>query len=122
MSRVLVVDDEPDIVYVVRAILRSAGYDVTAAAGVDDALEQLSFDEPDLILLDLRLGDEEGWRFLDILHGDGRTGRIPVVIMSAFGGPENDARAAESGAKAFVTKPFVASELLETVQSHVATG
>ena len=61
MNRVLVVDDEPDIVYMVKVILRSAGFEVAAASGVGDAIEQLSGGDPDLILLDLRLGDGEGW-------------------------------------------------------------
>ena len=121
MNRVMVVDDEPDIVYVVRVILRSAGFEVTSASGVEDALTKLSEEEPDLILLDLRLGRDDGWRFLETLHADGRTGRIPVVIVTGQTGPEAEDRATQTGARGFVTKPFVASDLVETVRSHVAS-
>jgi CheY-like chemotaxis protein len=119
MSRVLVVDDEPDIIYMVKVILRSAGFDVTAATGVDDAIAILSSGDPDLVLLDLRLGDGEGWTVLDQLRDDGRTERIPVIILSAYGGSTAAERAVREGARAYITKPFVASALLEAVRRHV---
>jgi CheY-like chemotaxis protein len=122
MNKVLVVDDEPDIVYVVRVILRSAGFDVVAAASVDEALAQVAEDEPDLILLDLRLGKEEGWRLLETLHDDGRTARIPIVIVTAHGGRDSADRATRNGARGFLTKPFVASNLVETVRTYVTTS
>ncbi|SRR6266540_5481218 len=120
MSRVLVVDDEPDIVYMVKVILRSAGFEVTAASGVGDAISQLSNEDPDLVLLDLRLGDGEGWEVLDHLKADGRTERIPVIILSAHATPSTAERAIQEGAKGYITKPFVASSLLEAVRQHMS--
>jgi len=122
MIRVLVVDDEPDIVYMVKVILRSAGFEVTAASGVGDAITYLAREDPDLILLDLRLGDGEGWEVLDHLKQDGRAGRIPVIILSAQASPSAADRAISEGARGYITKPFVASSLLETVLSHVDAG
>lgn len=122
MNRVLVVDDEPDIVYMVKVILRSAGFEVASASGVGDAITQLSHDEPDLVLLDLRLGDGDGWQVLAEMKADGRTGRIPVIILSAHASPSTAERALREGARGYITKPFVASSLLETVRTHVATG
>ena len=63
-SRVLIVDDEPDILFMIKVILRSEGYEVVAASGVAEARAQLSEDNPDLVLLDLRLADGEGWDVL----------------------------------------------------------
>jgi len=122
MNRVLVVDDEPDIVYMVKVILRSAGFEVAAASGVGDAIEQLSGEDPDLILLDLRLGDGEGWAVLDHLKAGGRTERIPVIILSAVASSSTAERAIREGARACITKPFVASSLLETVRTHVGAS
>ena len=122
MSRVLVVDDEPDIVYMVKVILRSAGFDVTAASGVEDAMTRLSGDDPDLVLLDLRLGDGEGWTVLEHLRAEGRTDTIPVIILSAHANPSTTERATREGARAYITKPFVASALLAAVRQHVETA
>jgi len=120
LSRVLIVDDEPDIVYMVKVILRSAGFDVDAASGVEDALAHLQSTEPDLVLLDLRLGDGDGWQVLAKLAADGRTDRIPVIILSAHANPTTAERAIQEGARGYISKPFVASRLLETVRTHVS--
>jgi two-component system, OmpR family, response regulator VicR len=122
MSRVLVVDDEPDIVYMVKVILRSAGFEVDSASGVADAIAHLKGDDPALVLLDLRLGDGEGWQVLSHLKSDGRTSRVPVVILSAHASPATAERALREGARGYITKPFVASSLLEAVRTHVAVG
>jgi CheY-like chemotaxis protein len=92
---------------------------VTAADSVGDAITQLSGEDPDLVLLDLRLGDGEGWQVLDHLKAGGRTGRIPVIILSAHASPSTAERAVREGARGYITKPFVASELLETVRMYV---
>ena len=113
---VLVVDDEPDIVYMIRVILRSAGYDVAAAESVAEGLEKLTANDPDLILLDLRLSDGEGWQLLDALRKDGRIDRIPVIILSAHATPSAADRALAEGAKGYITKPFVAGNLVSAVQ------
>jgi CheY-like chemotaxis protein len=113
---VLVVDDEPDIVYMIRVILRSAGYDVVAAESVAEGLEKLAAREPDLILLDLRLSDGEGWQLLEAMRADGRIDRIPVIILSAHATPSAADRAVAEGAKGYITKPFVAGNLVSAVQ------
>lgn len=122
MARVLVVDDEPDIVYMVKVILRSAGFEVASATGVGDAISQLNGEDPALVLLDLRLGDGEGWQVLEHLKEGGRTSRVPVIILSAHASPATAERAIREGARGYITKPFVASSLLETVRTHVGTG
>ena len=122
MNRVLVVDDEPDIVYMVKVILRSAGFEVTAASGIGDAMSQLSREEPDLVLLDLRLGDGDGWQLLTHMKEDGSSARIPVRILSASAAVSASERAIREGARGYITKPFVASSLLEAVRSHVGAS
>jgi CheY-like chemotaxis protein len=106
----------------VRVILRSAGFEVDSASGVEDAINHLSSNDPDLVLLDLRLGDEDGWQVLSTLASDGRTERIPVVILSAHADPQSAERAIREGARGYIAKPFVASRLLEAVRTHVGAG
>jgi|ERR1041385_8241684 len=122
MSRVLVVDDEADIVYMVKVILRSAGFDVETASGVQDAITVLSGDDPDLVLLDLRLSDGEGWSVLEHLRTAGRTDDIPVIILSAHASPSTAERAVREGARGYITKPFVASALLDAVRQHTGAA
>ena len=122
MSRVLVIDDEADIVYMVKVILRSAGFDVEAASGVTDGIAALAGDDPDLVLLDLRLSDGEGWSVLEHLREQGRTEDVPVIILSAHASPSTAERAVRAGARAYITKPFVASALLEAVRQHTGAA
>jgi len=116
-GRILVVDDEPDIVFMLKVILRSEGFDVIPATSVAEAREQLSSEDPDLVLLDLRLSDGEGWEVLQNLRDEGRLDRSPVVILSAHASPGTIKRALDEGAASYVTKPFIASELVGTVRS-----
>jgi CheY-like chemotaxis protein len=118
-NRVLVVDDEADIVYMVGVILRSAGFEVDSATGVQDAMDVMDAREPDLLLLDLRLSDGHGWEILDTMKADGRADRIPVIILSAHIKSDEDGAIAR-GARGLIAKPFSASSLLEIVQSHLA--
>jgi DNA-binding response OmpR family regulator len=121
-GRILVVDDEPDIVFMLKVILRSEGFDIIPAGTVAEAREQLSSEEPDLVLLDLRLSDGEGWEVLQDLRDEGRLERSPVVILSAHASPGTINRAMSEGAVSYVTKPFIASELLGTVRSYMTPG
>ena len=118
--RVLVVDDEPDIVFMIKVILRSEGYDVAVASGVEEARAQLLDNDPNLVLLDLRLSDGEGWDVLRDLRDEGRLDRVPVVVLSAHASPGTIRRALDEGAKGYVTKPFITSELVGTVRRFIA--
>jgi len=122
LSRVLIVDDEPDIVFMIKVILRSEGFDVVPASSVAEARAQLSNDDPDLVLLDLRLSDGEGWEVLDDLREGGRLERTPVVILSAHASPGTIEKAMERGAASYVTKPFITSELVGTVRSTISNS
>ena len=118
--RVLVVDDEPDIVYMVKVILRSAGCEVTTAGGVAEATSMLADDEdPDLVLLDLRLADGDGMEVLEAMRSSGKLESIPVIILSAHATPSTSEKAIAAGAKGYITKPFIAGQLVEAVNQHL---
>lgn len=115
----LVVDDEPDIVYMVKVILRSAGCDVTTAGGVAEANSKLAVEDPDLILLDLRLSDGDGMEVLEAMRSSGKIESIPVIILSAHATPSTSERALAAGAKGYITKPFIAGQLVDAVNQHL---
>ena len=117
--RVLVVDDEPDIVYMVKVILRSAGCEVTTAGGVAEATSMLAVDDPDLILLDLRLADGDGMEVLEAMRSSGKLESIPVIILSAHATPSTSEKAIAAGAKGYITKPFIAGQLVDAVNQHL---
>ncbi len=81
--KVMVVDDEPDIVDLLLLMLDGTGYEVITASGGNDCLEKLKQDVPDLILLDLIMPDLDGWEVLNRIRLDDRLKSIPVVILTA---------------------------------------
>jgi len=105
---ILVVDDEADLVYMVRVILEAAGYDVVTASNGAEALEQLDAFDVDLILTDLKMPVMNGAEFVEALQQ--RDSHPPVVIMTAYG------RADDVPAKGFMMKPFTRDELVEQIQ------
>jgi CheY-like chemotaxis protein len=99
-------------------ILRSAGHEIQSASNIEESIKMLGTTDPDLLLLDLRLSDGEGWLLLDHLRARGRLESLPVVILSAHTDPSTGERAMLEGARGYVTKPFIASKLLDTVKEY----
>lgn len=106
--RILVVDDEPNILATLAPLLRSRGYDVTTAMNGRGALEAAERENPDLIVLDLGLPDIDGVEVCRLIR-DGRS--TPIVVLSARGAEADKVRALDAGADDYVTKPFGAEEL-----------
>jgi two-component system, OmpR family, KDP operon response regulator KdpE len=113
-SRVLVVDDEPQIVRGLRVILQNAGYRVEEATTKREALDSVSVRPPDAIVLDLVLPDGDG---VDVLDDVRRWSQVPVVVLSAVGDEEQKVRALDAGADDYVTKPFGTEELLARLRA-----
>ena len=112
-STVLVVDDELSIRVLVRMILEDEGYEVLEAETGRQGLELVEQASPDLVLLDIRLPDMDGWEVLRSLHE--RPSGPRVVIMSAHSSEPTLERAQREGITGYVIKPFKHSELLEVV-------
>jgi two-component system KDP operon response regulator KdpE len=106
--RVLVVDDEPQIVRGLRVVLRNAGFEVDSAGTKEDALDALSHRPPDAVLLDLVLPDGSG---VDICKQVRAWSQVPIVVVSAVGDEREKVRALDAGADDYVTKPFGSQEL-----------
>jgi two-component system KDP operon response regulator KdpE len=116
VTRLLVVDDEPDMRLFLRLALESNGYDVVEAPDGRAALDAVAEDEPDGMLLDLRMPDVDGWAVLQRLGEEGRLDRLAVVVQSAHARGATEQAVLEAGARAFLPKPFGVDGLLRTLQ------
>lgn len=112
--RVLVVDDEPQIVRGLKIILRSAGYAVEAAENAAQAMAALASRPPDALVLDLVLPDGQG---VEICREVRRWSRLPILVLSAVGDEREKVRAFDAGADDYVTKPFGTEELLARLRA-----
>ncbi len=115
-GRVLVVDDEPDLVRILQFGLQSAGYVVESASDGQEGLKKAREVKPDIILLDLMLPKLDGYKICRLLKFDERFKQIPIIILSARTQEGDQALALEMGANRFVTKPYNFSEILTHVE------
>ncbi|HEY3191728.1 MAG TPA: response regulator [Solirubrobacterales bacterium] len=113
-ARVLVVDDEPQIVRGLKVILQNAGYRVEEATTKKEALDSVSVRPPDAIVLDLVLPDGDG---VEVTADIRRWSSLPIVVLSAVGDEEQKVRALDAGADDYVTKPFGSEELLARMRA-----
>jgi CheY-like chemotaxis protein len=109
---VLVVDDEPQVAWVLRFSLEHEGYHTYTASNGLEALEEVQKHHPKLMVLDLMMPEMDGWAVLKEMKKLPLEDRPRVVIVSALTGPEDKAKATELGADAFVPKPFDVEELI----------
>src|SRR5437588_1537663 len=112
--KVLVVDDEPQILRALRAALRSQGDDVTVASTAEEALDAASADPPDLVILDLGLPDRDGTEVIRELRS---WSDVPVIVLSVREAQAEKVAALDAGADDYVTKPFGTPELLARMRA-----
>ena len=108
-QRVLIVDDEPNILATVAPLFRSRGYEAYTAMTGRAALESVDHDQPDLVVLDLGLPDIDG---VEVCQRIREHAAVPIIVLSARGAEADKVRALDAGADDYVTKPFGAEELL----------
>jgi two-component system, OmpR family, KDP operon response regulator KdpE len=113
-TKVLVVDDEPNILSTLAPLLRARGYDVSTAMSGRAAVETVEREQPDLIVLDLGLPDMDG---VEVCRTVRETMNTPILVLSARGAEDDKVRALDAGADDYVTKPFGAEELLARVRA-----
>jgi len=113
-ARILIVDDEPNIIGAVAPLLRARGYDVLSAMSGRAALEAIDRDKPDLIVLDLGLPDIDG---VEVCRRVRETLNTPILVLSARAGERDKVSALDAGADDYVTKPFGAEELLARIRA-----
>ena len=113
-TRILIVDDEPNILGTVAPLLRTRGYEVFSAMSGRVGFESVDRDKPDLIVLDLGLPDMDG---VDVCRQIRETTNVPVLVLSARGAEGDKVGALDAGADDYVTKPFGAEELLARIRA-----
>ncbi|MBD0743957.1 response regulator [Streptomyces sp. CBMA152] len=114
MTRVLVVEDEPQLVRALEINLRARKYDVDAASDGQTALKLAAESPPDAVLLDLGLPDMDG---LDVMRALRRWSRVPVLVVSARNTSDEKVAALDAGADDYITKPFSMDELLARLRA-----
>jgi two-component system, OmpR family, KDP operon response regulator KdpE len=114
MSRILVVDDEPQILRALEMSLRGAGYDVVTASTGADALTTAAVQPPDAVILDLVLPDMRG---TDVCRELRTWTTVPVIVLSVVGDESEKVAALDAGADDYVTKPFGVDELLARIRA-----
>lgn len=114
-NRVLVVEDEPNIVESLRFILERADYDVHSVSDGLVALERLREQPFSVVVLDVMLPGMNGLDVLRTMRQDGRLARLPVIVLTAKGQARDRRAAEEIGADAFITKPYSNAEVVEQV-------
>ena len=122
MPKILVVDDEPDAVELIKFNLKGAGYDVLTAADGDEALKKARSLLPDLIVLDLMLPEVDGLEVCKILRRDQRVSTTPILMLTAKAAEIDRVLGLELGADDYVTKPFSPRELVLRVKRLLETG
>lgn len=111
---ILVVEDDTDTVFLLKQILRMAGYNVLGAYNGYEAVQKCNENHPDLILLDLMMPEMDGWQTYQFLR---QTTNVPVIIVSAIHNKDDVVRALRQGVDDYMTKPFVNAEVIARVQA-----
>jgi len=118
-ARILVVDDVADNVEILRMRLESLGYEVIDAIDGEQALERVTADLPDLVLLDIMMPKIDGLEVTRWIKDDPELRTIPVVAVTAFAMKGDEERIREGGCEAYLSKPISVGKFIETVRRFI---
>ena len=118
-KKILVVDDELDMLMVIKLRLEASGYEVITATDGLEGLNTARRVRPDLIVLDIMLPKMNGYKVARFLKFDEEYKDIPIVMLTALSGSEDRSTGIETGADAYLTKPFETQQLLDAVKSFL---
>ncbi len=119
-KKILVVDDEVDLVETIRFPLEMEGYNVLVSYNGEDALNQARKENPDLILLDLMLPKLDGYKVCRLLKFDERYKDIPILMLTAKTQEKDKLLGKETGADEYITKPFDIDDLMKKVKGYLS--
>lgn len=119
-KKILLVEDEKNIILGVRTCLDAVGYHVDIVEDGEEALKAISREHPDLILLDLLLPKVDGFEVLKALKGNSDTSSIPVIVLTAKAEEEDRQRALDLGADNYMTKPFKPQDLWDRLKHFLS--
>ena len=117
--RILIVDDEPDLVAVLRLGLQMEGFEVLEAGDGEEGLRKAQQEKPDLVVLDLMLPRMDGYQVCRTLKFDARFKTLPIFILSARPGEKDKRLALEMGADVFIGKPYDLKDLVKRIRQRL---
>jgi two-component system, OmpR family, KDP operon response regulator KdpE len=112
--RILVCDDEPQVIRALKVVLQEAGFDVIPTGTAAEALDQAAVRPPDAAIIDLVLPDQDG---VEVTRRLREWSQMPILVLSAIGEEEEKVRALAAGADDYVTKPFASRELIARMEA-----
>ena len=114
--RILVVDDQQEILDLTASVLSGAGFTTSTTKSGRDALLRLEDEEFDLVLLDINMPEMDGWETLRLLRADEDLAAVAVVMFSVKGEASDKVHSLQEGASGYITKPFIIDELIARVE------
>ena len=119
-AKILLIDDHRTVLRLLEAILKLRGYDLLYAENGQQGMALARQEQPDLILLDVMMPEIDGFKVCQYLKGQAETAHIPVVFLTARGAADDQAAGRRAGAQGFLTKPFLAREVLDLIERVLA--
>lgn len=117
MSKIMVVDDEEDVLFVVESMLREEGFEVVKCTSGESCLERIAEEQPDMVLMDIMMPGLDGWGTTERIKSDPRTKGIPVAMLTVRGAREDKIRSFQtSRCDAYIVKPIDREELLKVTR------
>lgn len=121
-KKILIVDDEPNIVISLEFLMKKEGFDVAVAVDGEEALAKVDSFRPDLVLLDVMMPKKSGFEVCEALRADSEKAGLLVVMLTAKGRETEVAKGLAIGADAYVTKPFSTKDLVAKVKGMLGTA
>ncbi|USR90566.1 response regulator transcription factor [Phormidium yuhuli AB48] len=118
-KRLLLIDDDPNLILLVKDFLEFRGYEVTAAENGREALEILEETIPELIICDVMMPEMDGYGFVQKVRENPKTSWVPVIFLSAKGQSQDRVKGLNTGADVYMVKPFEPDELVAQVESSL---
>lgn len=121
-KKILIIDDEPDLVKGLQVILKAHGYKVLAAFDGVIGLQLAHREKPDLIILDVMMPGMDGYKVCENLKNSSVTWEIPIIFLTAKDQPQHEKLAYEKGASYYIKKPFESAELLKKISEILGSS
>ena len=118
MKKILLIDDDPDVITVLQSLLKKKGYQVATASNEEEAYKQVDFFMPHLIVMDVLLSGVDGRTICKKLKNTESSKHIPIIMFSAHPGAQKNME--DFGADDFLTKPFESNKILERIEIQLA--
>lgn len=118
-KKILIVDDEPDIVETLKFLIESEGFESIIAMDGEEALKKAKEENPDVIILDVMLPKINGYKVCRLLKFDNKYKHIPVLMVTARSQEEDKVIGEETGADEYITKPFDINEIVEKIHYYL---